>query len=100
MLAATVAPATRRPFRWADLPVLCLGAAEFGRASRSRMPSAGAFMVFDHTRDMFEVARNFAHFFAHESCGFCTPCRVGTSLLRNLMDKLATVMVRPTISAR
>ena len=33
------------------------------------------------SRDMFEVARNFAHFFAHESCGFCTPCRVGTSLL-------------------
>ena len=46
-------------------------------------------MVFDATRDMFEVARNFTHFFAHESCGFCTPCRVGTSLLKNLMDKLA-----------
>jgi [NiFe] hydrogenase diaphorase moiety large subunit len=46
-------------------------------------------MVFDETRDMFEVARNFAHFFAHESCGFCTPCRVGTTLVRNLMDKIA-----------
>ncbi|WP_373280427.1 NADH-ubiquinone oxidoreductase-F iron-sulfur binding region domain-containing protein [Methylogaea oryzae] len=45
-------------------------------------------MVFDQSRDMFEVARNFAHFFAHESCGFCTPCRVGTSLQSNLMDKL------------
>lgn len=52
------------------------------------IPTAGAFMVFDKTRDMFQVARNFVHFFAHESCGFCTPCRVGTSLLRNLMDKL------------
>jgi len=52
------------------------------------IPTAGAFMVFNATRDMFEVARNFVHFFAHESCGFCTPCRVGTSLLRNLMDKL------------
>ncbi len=52
------------------------------------VPTAGAFMVFDIRRDMFEVARNFVHFFAHESCGFCTPCRVGTSLLRNLMDKL------------
>jgi ferredoxin len=37
---------------------------------------------------MFEVARNYVHFFQHESCGFCTPCRVGTSLLKNLMDKL------------
>ena len=34
------------------------------------------------------MARNFVEFFAHESCGFCTPCRVGTTLLRNLMDKL------------
>ena len=53
------------------------------------VPSAGAFMVFSRERDMFEVARNFSHFFAHESCGFCTPCRVGTSLLANTMDKLA-----------
>ena len=53
------------------------------------VPSAGAFMVFDSSRDMFEVARNFVDFFAHESCGFCTPCRVGTSLLKNSMAKLA-----------
>jgi len=53
------------------------------------VPTAGAFMVFGRDRDMFEVARNFTHFFAEESCGFCTPCRVGTSLLRNHMDKLA-----------
>ena len=62
---------------------------EFGRRiAFEDLPTAGAFMVFDATRDMFEVARNFVHFFAHESCGFCTPCRVGTSLLKNLMDKL------------
>ena len=53
------------------------------------VPSAGAFMVFDSSRDIFEVARNFVHFFAHESCGFCTPCRVGTALLKGYMDKLA-----------
>jgi [NiFe] hydrogenase diaphorase moiety large subunit len=53
------------------------------------VPTAGAFMVFDSSRDMFEVARNFVHFFEHESCGFCTPCRVGTALLRAHMDKLA-----------
>ena len=54
------------------------------------LPTAGAFMVFDCTRDMFEVAHNFAHFFAHESCGFCTPCRVGTQVVARLMDKIAT----------
>ena len=68
---------------------ICLAAAEFGRRiAFEDVPTAGAFMVFGQGRDMFEVARNFVHFFAHESCGFCTPCRVGTSLLRNLMDKL------------
>ncbi|HMT14593.1 MAG TPA: NADH-ubiquinone oxidoreductase-F iron-sulfur binding region domain-containing protein, partial [Aestuariivirga sp.] len=53
------------------------------------VPTAGSFMVFNKKRDMFDVARNFAHFFAHESCGFCTPCRVGTSIVSNIMDKIA-----------
>lgn len=53
------------------------------------LPSAGAFMVFDGTRDLFEVARHFARFFAHESCGLCTPCRVGTELVVRRLDKLA-----------
>ena len=69
---------------------ICLADNEFGRRiAFEDVATAGAFMVFDDRRDMFEVARNFAHFFAHESCGFCTPCRVGTSLVRNMMDKLA-----------
>jgi [NiFe] hydrogenase diaphorase moiety large subunit len=45
-------------------------------------------MVFDRSRDMFEVAHNFARFFAHESCGFCTPCRVGTTLVLRRLDKI------------
>lgn len=69
---------------------ICIAAGEFERRiSFDDLPTAGAFMVFDTRRDMFEVARNFVHFFKHESCGFCTPCRVGTSLLANMMDKLA-----------
>ncbi len=61
---------------------ICVAAEEFDRRiAFEDLPTAGAFMIFDDTRDMFEVARNFAHFFAHESCGFCTPCRVGTTLV-------------------
>jgi [NiFe] hydrogenase diaphorase moiety large subunit len=68
----------------------CVGADEFDRRiAFEDLPTAGAFTIFDGSRDMFEVARNYAHFFAHESCGFCTPCRVGTTLLCNVMDKLA-----------
>ena len=68
---------------------VCVAADEFDRIiGFEDIPTAGAFTVFNNTRDMFQVARNYVHFFQHESCGFCTPCRVGTSLLKNLMDKL------------
>jgi [NiFe] hydrogenase diaphorase moiety large subunit len=68
---------------------LCVADNEFGhRIAFEEIPTAGAFMVFNKDRDMFDVAQNFAQFFAHESCGFCTPCRVGTTLLKNLMDKI------------
>ncbi|MBW7859775.1 MAG: NAD(P)H-dependent oxidoreductase subunit E [Rhodocyclaceae bacterium] len=63
---------------------------EFGRRiAFEDVPSAGAFMVFDGRRDPFEIAHAFVEFFAHESCGFCTPCRIGTTLLKNDLDKLA-----------
>jgi len=71
---------------------VCVAAAEFGRAiglAKSELNTAGAFTVFDDSRDMFEVARGYSQFFAHESCGFCTPCRVGTELIVRRMDKLA-----------
>ena len=68
----------------------CLSEYEFQRRMGFEdLPTAGAFMVFDRSRDMFEVAHAFAQFFAHESCGFCTPCRVGTALVLQRMDKLA-----------
>lgn len=69
---------------------MCLSEREFGRRiAFEDVPTAGSFMVFGPQRDLFEVARNFAHFFAHESCGFCTPCRVGTTVVARLMDKIA-----------
>ena len=64
----------------------CLGVREVGRRiAFEDVPSAGALMVFDQSRDMVRVAANFARFFAHESCGFCTPCRVGTAKAIGLM---------------
>ncbi len=52
------------------------------------VPCAGAVMVFDDTRDVLAVVDNFARFFAHESCGFCTPCRVGTTLAAQAMHRI------------
>ncbi|MDS4068936.1 MAG: NAD(P)H-dependent oxidoreductase subunit E [Candidatus Competibacter sp.] len=54
------------------------------------LATGGSFMVFDQSRDILDGIRNFTQFFVHESCGFCTPCRVGTSLMRDLVTKVHT----------
>ena len=46
--------------------------------ARGSFLGAGGIMVFDDTRDMVDVAHQAMTFFAHESCGKCFPCRVGT----------------------
>ncbi len=50
--------------------------------------TGGSFIIFNSTRNILDTVQNFMHFFAHESCGFCTPCRVGTSLLAKQLDKI------------
>jgi [NiFe] hydrogenase diaphorase moiety large subunit len=52
------------------------------------LATGGSFIIFNTSRDILDMVHNFAHFFAHESCGFCTPCRVGTSLLQKQIDKI------------
>jgi len=52
------------------------------------LATGGSFIIFNNQRDIFEIVQSFSHFFAHESCGFCTPCRVGTSLLKKQVDKI------------
>ena len=54
------------------------------------MTGSGAVIVMDETTDMVAVAERLVRFFAHESCGQCTPCREGTvwldMILRRVMD--------------
>ncbi len=52
------------------------------------LATGGSFIVLNNSRNIFTMVKNFTHFFAHESCGFCTPCRVGTSLLKKQLDKV------------
>ena len=54
------------------------------------LATGGSFMIFNKQRDLLDMVLNFSHFFTHESCGFCTPCRVGCSLLKDLLDKVHT----------
>jgi len=48
---------------------------------RGSFLGAGGVMVFDDTRDIVSVAHQAMSFFAHESCGKCFPCRIGTQRL-------------------
>ncbi|MEK6736306.1 MAG: NAD(P)H-dependent oxidoreductase subunit E, partial [Pseudomonadota bacterium] len=67
-----------------------IGKADFNRRiCFEDLSTAGSFLVFGQQRNLLAINRNFARFFVHESCGFCTPCRVGTQLLKNNLDKIA-----------
>ena len=46
--------------------------------SKGSFLGAGGIMVFDDSRDMVAAAHGAMEFFAHESCGKCFPCRIGT----------------------
>ena len=48
----------------------------------------GAIIVMDETTCMVEVARRTAKFYAHESCGRCTPCRIGSFRLYETLDRI------------
>ena len=45
------------------------------------IPTGGSMMLFNSSRSMYNVLHNYLDFFADESCGQCTPCRVGCQQL-------------------
>jgi NADH-quinone oxidoreductase subunit F len=52
------------------------------------MLGTGAVVVMDETTCMVDVARRLMRFFAHESCGRCVPCRVGTRRMLDILERL------------
>jgi NADH-quinone oxidoreductase subunit F len=50
---------------------------------------SGVVMVFDETRDMRDVLKRLGRFFAHESCGKCYPCQMGTQRQKEILDRVA-----------
>ncbi|MBC8263106.1 MAG: NADH-quinone oxidoreductase subunit NuoF [Anaerolineales bacterium] len=52
------------------------------------MLGTGAIVVIEEGTCMVEVARRLMDFFAHESCGQCTPCRVGTQRLKEVLTRI------------
>jgi NADH-quinone oxidoreductase subunit F len=51
------------------------------------MLGSGGTVIIDEDTCMVDVARRIMHFYAHESCGWCIPCREGTTWLRKLLDR-------------
>ncbi|MGH9812166.1 MAG: NADH-quinone oxidoreductase subunit NuoF, partial [Candidatus Acidiferrales bacterium] len=56
-------------------------------AKAGSMLGSGGVMVMDEDTCMVEVAQRIMHFYAHESCGWCIPCREGTAWLRKMLDR-------------
>ncbi|HKI89448.1 MAG TPA: NADH-ubiquinone oxidoreductase-F iron-sulfur binding region domain-containing protein [Draconibacterium sp.] len=52
-----------------------------GKLSGISLPTGGSMMLFNSSRSMFNVLDNYLEFFREESCGQCTPCRVGCQQL-------------------
>ena len=62
---------------------------DFGRQiAYEDLSTGGSTMIFGPDRDVLEIALQFADFFVDESCGWCAPCRVGTTLLKQGMEKV------------
>jgi [NiFe] hydrogenase diaphorase moiety large subunit len=62
---------------------------DFGRQiAYEDLATGGSTMIFNNDRDVLDVARQCMDFFVEESCGWCAPCRVGTTLLKQGMDRV------------
>ncbi len=51
---------------------------------------SGGMILMDETTDMVEAIRNLLHFYAHESCGQCTPCREGGHWVSKIFNRIST----------
>ncbi len=68
---------------------------DFVQQTYGVMLGSGAVMVFDETVDPLLVAWRLAKFFAHESCGKCTPCREGTGWIEKVLYRMSHGQGRP-----
>ena len=59
-------------------------------ADAGSMLGSGAVVVMDEDTNLVLAAKSIVSFFAHESCGQCTPCREGTTWLEMILDRIAS----------
>jgi len=64
-------------------------------AKRGEFLGSGGVVILDETTCMVKFALRIMKFYEHESCGWCIPCREGTSWLRKMLDRFHAGYGRP-----
>jgi hypothetical protein len=59
------------------------------------LATGGAIIVFSGERNVLEIVEYYMSFFVHESCGYCTPCRVGNVFLQKAIGKFRKGLANP-----
>jgi [NiFe] hydrogenase diaphorase moiety large subunit len=68
---------------------VCLPKEQFNRQlAYEDAATGGSVMIFNDKRDMIKILKNFLEFFVEESCGQCTPCRIGNVRLLEGVKKI------------
>jgi len=67
-----------------------------GRICYDDLATGGAIMIFNRARNKLEIAEHYLDFFIGESCGHCTPCRVGLILLKRAVHKVVVGAGEPS----
>jgi [NiFe] hydrogenase diaphorase moiety large subunit len=61
-----------------------------GQICYDDLATGGAILIFNRARNKLEIAERYLDFFIEESCGHCTPCRVGLVLLKQAVHKVVS----------
>lgn len=66
----------------------CINSTEFDRKiCKEDLVCGGSIMIFNRSRSILQIQKNFMKFFKMESCGVCTPCRAGNQILYEKIKK-------------
>ena len=82
--AGTIVPASLL-----DIPI------DYASAAKGVSLGAGAFLICDQSVSPVAMLRELLHFFAAESCGKCTPCRVGTQRSLEILNRMVAGQTQP-----
>lgn len=68
---------------------VCIPKSQFDRTlAYEDAATGGSIMIFNESRNMLKILHNFMDFFVEESCGQCTPCRIGNKKLLEGVEKI------------